>query len=77
MPIKGRPIVEVGSLDGRGIGEVDVGHDDRTTLKFGLHFFEQFTLTVNLLTYSLHLLLSYVCFQSYYLYEMIFHRRWI
>ena len=35
--LKGRPIVDAGGLDGRGIDKVDVGHDDRTTLKSGLH----------------------------------------
>ena len=55
--------MDASGLDRRGIGEVDVGHDDRTTLKSGLHFFEQFILTANLLTYSLHPLLSYVRFQ--------------
>ena len=57
--------MDSGGLDGRGIGEVDVGHDDQTTLKSGLHFFEQFTLTANRLTSSLHPLLSYIRFQSF------------
>ena len=29
--------MDAGGLGGRGIGEVDVGHDDQTTLKSGLH----------------------------------------
>ena len=31
--------MDTGGLYGRGISEVDIGHDDRTTLKSGLHFF--------------------------------------
>ena len=27
-PIEGRPIVDAGGLDGRGIDRVDVGHDN-------------------------------------------------
>ena len=30
--------MDASGLDERGIGEVDVGHDDRTTLKSGLYF---------------------------------------
>ena len=30
--------MDAGGLDGLGIGRVDVGYDDRTTIKLGLHF---------------------------------------
>ena len=41
--------MDVDSLDGRGIGEVDVGHDDRTTLKSGFLFNCVIYITANLL----------------------------
>ena len=37
-PIEGIPIVDAGGLDGRGIGGVDVGHDNRTTIKIWFAF---------------------------------------
>ena len=39
--------MDAGGLNGRGIGEVDVGHDDRTTIKIWFAF-----LLYNLLYYK-------------------------
>ena len=48
--------MDVGGLDGRGIDGVDVGHDDRTTIKLGLHFY---LCNLPLLQTALLALLSY------------------
>ena len=55
--------MDAGGLDGRGIDEVDVGHDDRTTLKSGLYF------TLSNLSLLQTSLIAY-CLQ--YIYEHVF-----
>ena len=47
--------MDPGGLDGKGIGGVDVGHDNRTTINWFAFCFEQFTFTftVNYFTFLL------------------------
>ena len=64
MPIEERPIVDAGGLDERGIGRVDVGHDDRITInRFAFLFcylpLLQSTLHCKLISYSHYALIRF------------------
>ena len=52
--------MDVGNLDGRGISGVDIGHDDRTTIKWFTFLFSYLSsMQTTLLALPSHYTLSY------------------
>ena len=70
--IERRSLVDSGGLNGRGIGGVDVGHDDRTTIKwFAFLFYYLPSLQTSYLLY-LYYAYEYAFKVKYFPYGLLF-----